>query len=143
MGAVRDYVLGAKVINGRGQLLTFGGQVMKTSLAMTSRACWWVHWARWALITEVSLKVLPIAPAQATLRFALDEAQALERCNRWAGQPCPSTPVPGWLKRDRPRCTCACAAQQRQCRRRKRLLAELPGPGHGRRRQRSVLAAGA
>ena len=41
------------------------------------------------MITEVSLKVLPVAPAQATLVFAMDEAQALEALNRWGGQPLP------------------------------------------------------
>jgi glycolate oxidase FAD binding subunit len=41
------------------------------------------------LITQVSLKVLPVAPAEATLRFAMDEATAIRHCNEWAGQPLP------------------------------------------------------
>jgi glycolate oxidase FAD binding subunit len=41
------------------------------------------------LVTEVSLKVLPVAPAQATLRFALSQAEALRRLNAWGGQPLP------------------------------------------------------
>jgi glycolate oxidase FAD binding subunit len=41
------------------------------------------------LITEVSLKVLPVAPAEATLVFALDQANALECLHRWGGQPLP------------------------------------------------------
>jgi glycolate oxidase FAD binding subunit len=41
------------------------------------------------LLTEVSLKVLPRPAAEATLQFELDEAAAIERMNRWAGQPLP------------------------------------------------------
>jgi len=42
-----------------------------------------------ALITEVSLKVLPRPVAEATLRFEMDEARAIDTMNRWAGQPLP------------------------------------------------------
>jgi glycolate oxidase FAD binding subunit len=41
------------------------------------------------VITEVSLKVLPIAPAEATLVFRLDQAAALEQLHRWGGEPLP------------------------------------------------------
>jgi glycolate oxidase FAD binding subunit len=41
------------------------------------------------LITEVSLKVLPVAPAEATLKFALPQAEALRLLNAWGGQPLP------------------------------------------------------
>lgn len=42
------------------------------------------------MITEVSLKVLPVAPAEATLRFAgISQADALQRLNQWGGQPLP------------------------------------------------------
>jgi glycolate oxidase FAD binding subunit len=41
------------------------------------------------LITEVSLKVLPVAPAEATLRFELVQARALEQLHRWGAQPLP------------------------------------------------------
>ena len=39
------------------------------------------------LITEVSLKVLPVAPAEATLKFEMSQAQAMARLNAWGGQP--------------------------------------------------------
>jgi len=41
------------------------------------------------VITEVSLKVLPVAPAEATLAFALGQHDALEQLHRWGGQPLP------------------------------------------------------
>lgn len=128
VGAVRDYVLGAKVINGRGQLLTFGGQVMKNVAGYDVSRLLVGSLGTLGLITEVSLKVLPIAPAQATLRFALDEAQALERCNRWAGQPLPLN-ASAWLVEEGQATLylrlrgAAAAVQAAQA----RLLAELPG----------------
>jgi glycolate oxidase FAD binding subunit len=88
-GSVRDYVLGARLMNGLGQDLHFGGTVMKnvagydvSRLMAGSLGCL-------ALITEVSLKVLPTAPREATLRFTMDEATAIQQLNTWAGQPLP------------------------------------------------------
>ena len=88
-GGVRDYVLGVQLINGRGEHLTFGGQVMKnvagydvTRLMVGSLGCL-------GALTEVSIKVLPVAPAQATLVFEVDQARALTQLHRWGGQPLP------------------------------------------------------
>jgi glycolate oxidase FAD binding subunit len=41
------------------------------------------------LITEVSLKVLPIAPTEATLKFECTQAEALNMLNTWGAQPLP------------------------------------------------------
>jgi glycolate oxidase FAD binding subunit len=41
------------------------------------------------LIVEVSLKVLPIAPGEATLKFDMQQAEALRRLNDWGGRPLP------------------------------------------------------
>jgi glycolate oxidase FAD binding subunit len=41
------------------------------------------------LITEVSLKVLPVAPAEATLVFEMGQSAALAHLHRWGGQPLP------------------------------------------------------
>src|SRR5256885_11416469 len=46
-------------------------------------------WGALGLITEVSLKVLPVAPAEATLRFECTQQQALDWLNAWGGQPLP------------------------------------------------------
>jgi len=89
VGGVRDYVLGVQLINGRAEHLTFGGQVMKnvagydvTRLAVGSMGILGV-------LTEVSLKVLPVMPAEATLVFEVDQAHALDQLNTWGGQPLP------------------------------------------------------
>jgi glycolate oxidase FAD binding subunit len=89
VGGVRDYVLGAHVINGRGELLEFGGQVMKNVAGYDVSRALAGSLGTLGLITQVSLKVLPVAPAETTLRFEMEEATAIRRCNEWAGQPLP------------------------------------------------------
>ena len=89
VGGVRDYVLGLKLINGLGQHLTFGGQVMKNVAGYDVSRLMVGAMGTLGLVTEVSLKVLPFAPAQTTLRFELPQAQALEQLHRWGAQPLP------------------------------------------------------
>ncbi|WP_313563184.1 glycolate oxidase subunit GlcE, partial [Diaphorobacter nitroreducens] len=89
VGAVRDYVLGVEIINGRGELLRFGGQVMKNVAGYDVSRLMAGAWGQLGVITEVSLKVLPVPPAEATLRFDCDQAEALRRLNAWGGQPLP------------------------------------------------------
>jgi glycolate oxidase FAD binding subunit len=89
-GAVRDFVLGARFINGLGEHLTFGGQVMKNVAGYDVSRLMAGSWGTLGLITEVSLKVLPVAPAEATLMIAgLAQGSALDLLHRWGGQPLP------------------------------------------------------
>jgi glycolate oxidase FAD binding subunit len=89
VGALRDFVLGVEIINGKGELLRFGGQVMKNVAGYDVSRLMAGAWGQLGVITEVSLKVLPIAPAEATLRLVCDQAEALRRLNAWGGQPLP------------------------------------------------------
>ncbi|MDH0382551.1 glycolate oxidase subunit GlcE [Comamonas aquatica] len=90
VGAVRDYVLGVEILNGRAELLRFGGQVMKNVAGYDVSRLMAGSWGTLGLITEVSLKVLPVAPGETTLRFdGLSQAEALQRLNQWGGQPLP------------------------------------------------------
>jgi glycolate oxidase FAD binding subunit len=89
VGAVRDYVLGASVVNGRGELLSFGGQVMKNVAGYDVARLMAGAWGTLGLLVELSLKVLPVAVAEATLRFELAQDEALRRLNAWGGQPLP------------------------------------------------------
>jgi glycolate oxidase FAD binding subunit len=89
VGAVRDYVLGLVLLNGRAELLTFGGQVMKNVAGYDVSRLMAGALGTLGLITEVSLKVLPRAVAESTLVFELDEARALAQLNAWGAQPLP------------------------------------------------------
>jgi glycolate oxidase FAD binding subunit len=89
VGGVRDYVLGLTMINGRGELLTFGGQVMKNVAGYDVSRLVTGSLGTLGVIVEVSLKVLPTAPAEATLKFQLGQAEALRHLNEWGGKPLP------------------------------------------------------
>ncbi|WP_437341690.1 glycolate oxidase subunit GlcE [Cupriavidus basilensis] len=89
VGALRDFVLGTRVMDGRGDVLSFGGQVMKNVAGYDVSRLMSGSLGTLGLILEVSLKVLPVPFDDATLRFALDEAAALDRLNDWGGQPLP------------------------------------------------------
>jgi glycolate oxidase FAD binding subunit len=88
-GGVRDFVLGIKAIDGRARALDFGGQVMKNVAGYDVSRLLAGSLGTLAVIAEVSLKVLPRAPVETSLRFALPQARALELLNAWAGQPLP------------------------------------------------------
>jgi glycolate oxidase FAD binding subunit len=95
-GGVRDHVLGATLLNGRGQVLTFGGQVMKNVAGYDVSRALAGSMGVLGVICEVSLKVLPVAPASATLRFECDQPQALQRHNAWGSEPLPISAGAWW-----------------------------------------------
>ncbi|WP_432381810.1 glycolate oxidase subunit GlcE [Duganella sp. P38] len=88
-GAVRDFVLGAVLMDGRGEVLRFGGQVMKNVAGYDVSRLLAGSLGTLGLILEVSLKVLPAPLREASLRFEMSEIDALTRLNEWAGQPLP------------------------------------------------------
>jgi glycolate oxidase FAD binding subunit len=88
-GAARDFVLGVRIIDGTGQPLRFGGQVIKNVAGYDVSRLMVGALGTLGLITEVSLKVLPKPAAETTLQFELDEAAAILKMNQWAGQPLP------------------------------------------------------
>jgi glycolate oxidase FAD binding subunit len=88
-GAARDFVLGVRMIDGTGQPLRFGGQVIKNVAGYDVSRLMVGALGTLGLITEVSLKVLPRPAAETTLQFELDEAAAILKMNQWAGQPLP------------------------------------------------------
>jgi len=89
VGAVRDYVLGATLVNGRGEVLGFGGQVMKNVAGYDVSRVLVGSLGTLGVIAEVSLKVLPVAPAETTLDFDCSQADALRLLNEWGGRPLP------------------------------------------------------
>ena len=96
VGCVRDFVLGTSLLNGRGELMRFGGQVMKNVAGYDISRVLAGSLGVLGVICEVSLKVLPNAPATATLRFDLEQARALEALHRWAGEGLPLSASAWW-----------------------------------------------
>lgn len=88
-GAVRDFVLGVKLIDGAGQLLNFGGQVMKNVAGYDVSRLLAGSLGTLGVLAEVTLKVLPKPVAERTLVFAMDEAAAIAKLNQWAEKPLP------------------------------------------------------
>jgi glycolate oxidase FAD binding subunit len=88
-GSVRDFVLGVKCINGVGEVLRFGGQVMKNVAGFDVSRLMAGALGTLGLLLEVSLKVLPRPDVELTLERPATEAQAIAWFNQWAGQPLP------------------------------------------------------
>ena len=97
VGGVRDFILGMHVIDGKGDVLKFGGQVMKNVAGYDVSRLMTGAMGVLGLMTQVSLKVLPVAPASATLRFECDEAAAIQQVNTWSGRPLPLTAT-AWMQ---------------------------------------------
>jgi glycolate oxidase FAD binding subunit len=95
-GGLRDYVLGATMVNGRAEVLSFGGQVMKNVAGYDVCRVLAGSLGVLGVIAEVSLKVLPKPRAVATLRLELDAATAIRRVNELLGQPLPLNASAWW-----------------------------------------------
>lgn len=90
-GAVRDFVLGVKIINGKGETLSFGGQVMKNVAGYDVSRLMAGAMGTLGVLLEISLKVLPKPAMEASLSFHLDASASVNKMNAWASQPLPVT----------------------------------------------------
>ena len=89
VGTVRDFVLGAVLMDGKADVMHFGGQVMKNVAGYDVSRLLTGSMGTLGLILEVSIKVLPRPVAQQSLQFAMTQEQALHQLNVWGGQPLP------------------------------------------------------
>ncbi|CAL60512.1 Glycolate oxidase subunit GlcE [Herminiimonas arsenicoxydans] len=89
VGAARDFVLGAVLMDGKGEVLHFGGQVMKNVAGYDVSRLLTGSLGTLGLLLEVSLKVLPKPYAETSLRLEMPEEEAIRRLNEWGGQPLP------------------------------------------------------
>jgi len=89
VGNFRDFVLGVRILDGKGQDLSFGGKVMKNVAGYDVSRLLPGSLGTLSLLLEASVKVLPKPAATATLRCQISQAQALKFLNEWAGQPLP------------------------------------------------------
>ena len=88
-GAVRDFVLGVRMLDGRGDDLSFGGQVMKNVAGYDVSRPLAGSLGTLGLILEVSLKVPPLPFAETTLKLELPQDKAIGMLNHWGGKPLP------------------------------------------------------
>ncbi|MBU3550910.1 glycolate oxidase subunit GlcE [Polynucleobacter sp. MWH-Berg-3C6] len=89
VGNLRDFILGARILDGKGQDLSFGGQVMKNVAGYDISRLMPGSMGTLSLLLEASVKVLPKPAATATLRCHISQEKALRNLNEWAGQPLP------------------------------------------------------
>jgi glycolate oxidase FAD binding subunit len=88
-GCVRDFLLGLQLLDGRGEVLNFGGQVMKNVAGYDVSRVMAGALGMLGVILQVSLKVLPRPVAETTLCFEMGEYQALQCMNQWVGRALP------------------------------------------------------
>lgn len=88
-GSVRDFVLGCKLLNGKAQILSFGGQVMKNVAGYDVSRLMVGALGTLGVLLEVSLKVLPKPPLDETLALEMGFEQAIQTMNSWSGRPLP------------------------------------------------------
>jgi glycolate oxidase FAD binding subunit len=89
VGSVRDHVLGMTLLNGHAEVLSFGGQVAKNVAGYDVSRLIVGSLGILGIICEVSIKVLPVAAAGATLWFECEQHRALQKLNAWRCKPLP------------------------------------------------------
>jgi glycolate oxidase FAD binding subunit len=90
-GAARDFVLGTRMINGKGETVHFGGEVMKNVAGYDVSRLMAGAMGTLGVMLEVSLKVLPQPETERTLVLNMTADQALAHMHQWAGQALPVT----------------------------------------------------
>ncbi len=88
-GAARDFVLGTRIINGKGEILRFGGEVMKNVAGYDVSRLMVGALGSLGVLLEVSLKVLPKPAREITLSFEMPPDKAIQTMNAWGAQPLP------------------------------------------------------
>lgn len=89
--SVRDALLGVRLLNGRGQVLDFGGRVMKNVAGYDVSRLMVGAMGVLGVLLEVSLKVIPRAPGSLTLVREEPLPRALELLRRWSRRALPIT----------------------------------------------------
>lgn len=88
-GSVRDFLLGVRMANGRGEDLSFGGQVMKNVAGYDVSRLMAGSMGTLGLLLEASLKVLPVPRQECTLIRETDRDGAIEFQRLWSRTPSP------------------------------------------------------
>ena len=85
-GSARDLVLGVQLIDGLGQILNFGGRVMKNVAGYDVARLQAGALGTLGVLSEISLKVMPLPEQSITLVYDMDASAAIDTMNRRAGQ---------------------------------------------------------
>jgi glycolate oxidase FAD binding subunit len=95
-GSLRDHLLGVALLSGKGELMRFGGRVIKNVAGYDVSRVIAGSMGVLGVIVEVSLKVLPKAGAETTLRFDMKPAEALAALHAWGTEPLPLDASAWW-----------------------------------------------
>jgi glycolate oxidase FAD binding subunit len=88
-GSARDFVLGTRLINGKGEILHFGGEVMKNVAGYDVSRLMTGAYGTLGLLLDISLKIMPSPEQETTLVFEMPAGKAIEHVNALARQPLP------------------------------------------------------
>jgi glycolate oxidase FAD binding subunit len=88
-GASRDHALGVKAVSGRGEAFKAGGRVVKNVTGYDLPKLMAGSWGTLAVMTEITLKVLPVAEdVETVLALGLSDARAVEAMSAAMGSAC-------------------------------------------------------
>ena len=87
VGPLKDFVLGAHLLDAQGRTLKFGGEVMKNVAGYDVSRLLAGAMGSFGALTQISLKVAPKPFETCTLEWELDEAESLKRCHSWRAHP--------------------------------------------------------
>jgi len=90
-GAARDFVLGCRMLNGKGELMSFGGEVMKNVAGYDVSRLMCGALGNLGVLLDISLKVIPVSEQHLTLVLELEREQALQKLHQWSQHPFPIT----------------------------------------------------
>lgn len=96
VGKLGDFVLGARLLHSSGEVMAFGGEVMKNVAGYDVSRLLAGSMGSLGPIIEVSVKVLPLPPCEQTRKMEIDEEGALRMCETWRGLPLPISAT-AWL----------------------------------------------
>ncbi len=88
-GAVRDTVLGVQILNGKAEVLSFGGEVMKNVAGYDLSRLMAGSMGTLGIVLQVSLRVVPKPILERTLTLEIGLDGALDLMKKWAGRPLP------------------------------------------------------
>lgn len=90
-GAARDFVLGCRIINGKGEILSFGGEVMKNVAGYDVSRLMCGALGSLGVLLDISLKVIPVSEQQQTLVLEQERETVLKQLHQWSRHPFPIT----------------------------------------------------